>query len=281
MTYGNIQIMSGLSDRDLVLRFRDGDRDAFGVLMDRYNRGVAKVLLSILSPALCCCPDRFEDVRSQVWLRMLRALRTTFNPDGNFKAFLWKVARTVSLDANKQFSLILQHQVVPMQADESEDPEEWLDRHDCHPRPRTPVEEAERVEACRLVECLLGHLPAEQRRAVEAHYLQERKLSEIAAAEEISSEGVKTRLRRAMATMRKHRHRLGASGRRLAPPGGDGRGTRSRSGRFADRLIAAVRRLSRLGNGLMGCLMGMVRWRLTNDSGAARAGVTGQQNPWA
>jgi len=272
-------MMSGLSDRDLVLRFRNGDEAAFRVLYDRYSHGVTRVLLSILTPKLRLCTDSLADAQSQVWLKMLRALRTTFNPDGSFRAFLWQVARTVAVDANKHFSYILKHRGELMPAHEDEDPEACLDRFDRRPRPRTPVEEAERVEARRLVECLLVHLPAEQRRAVEAHHLQERKLSEIAAAEEISSEGVKTRLRRAMATMRKHGHRLRANGRRLAPPGGVGRNARSRSGRFADRLIAAGRRLSRLGNGLIGWLMGMVRWRPTNDSGAARAGVTGLQNP--
>lgn len=251
MANSSTRSASSLSDRDLVLRYRSGDQDAFGALMERHNGGVTRVLAFHLAPSLRYCRDSFEDVRADVWKRVIGALHTSFDPSREFRAYLWQVARSACYEANKARRRENERYVSLYDPVDGRSLEERLDALDSRPRPMTSREAAERAEASVHVQGLLAALPPGQRKVVEMHHLQNLPVRQIAAREGLNAECVKTRLRRAMATLRKHCRPDIATARRPAPPGGRGRGARSRARRTAVRPITADRRFSRPGTGVI------------------------------
>ena len=83
--------------RELAHEIRCGNDDAFAGLWDLvrpYAAKVAKVRLAKFGVD----PDQLEDILSEATVRILRAVRTTFNPDGPWKPFLATVVRNCVKD---------------------------------------------------------------------------------------------------------------------------------------------------------------------------------------
>lgn len=78
------------SDEALVARVRDGDRELFSVLVDRYKRGIANfIAASVRSPADAA------DLSQETFLRAYAHL-ATFNPTlGKFSTWIYQIARNV------------------------------------------------------------------------------------------------------------------------------------------------------------------------------------------
>ena len=81
---------SGPSDEALVLRVREGDRDAFAMLVDHYKRGIGNFIgASVHGPA------DVADLSQETFLRAY-AHMATFNPNlGTFSAWIYQIARNV------------------------------------------------------------------------------------------------------------------------------------------------------------------------------------------
>ncbi len=81
--------MAETADEALVLRVRDGDRDAFALLVERHKRGIANFIgAAVRSPDVA-------DLAQETFLRAYAHLGT-FNPElGRFSTWLYHIARNV------------------------------------------------------------------------------------------------------------------------------------------------------------------------------------------
>lgn len=90
MTIGGAPLGDAQSDEALVRRIRNGERDVFSVLVDRYKRGIA----SFISAAVRS-PSDVADLSQETFLRAYAHLGT-FNPTlGKFSTWIYQIARNV------------------------------------------------------------------------------------------------------------------------------------------------------------------------------------------
>jgi RNA polymerase sigma-70 factor (ECF subfamily) len=82
--------IEGRSDEALVRQVREGDPDAFGVLVDRYKRGIANFIGAGVRG-----PSDVADLSQETFLRAYAHLGT-FNPQlGKFSTWIYQIARNV------------------------------------------------------------------------------------------------------------------------------------------------------------------------------------------
>jgi RNA polymerase sigma-70 factor, ECF subfamily len=78
------------SDEALVHRVRSGEREVFGVLVDRYKRGIANFI-----GATVRSPSETADLSQETFLRAYAHIGT-FNPQlGKFSTWIYQIARNV------------------------------------------------------------------------------------------------------------------------------------------------------------------------------------------
>ena len=103
--------LSGLGDEDLARLTRGGDEAAFGELWERHARAglaAARQFASIADP---------DDIVSEAYLRILRALQGGGGPSESFRPYLYRTIRNVAL------GWVENRSPVPLEfADELEDP---------------------------------------------------------------------------------------------------------------------------------------------------------------
>ena len=61
-------LMTGLSDFDLMVRFQEGDLDAFGELVRRWEHSLLRIAARVIGDV-----DEAEDVRQAVFLRLAQS----------------------------------------------------------------------------------------------------------------------------------------------------------------------------------------------------------------
>ena len=135
-----------LTDAELV-RLAKADRQAFGLLYDRYVVRVYGYCYRRLRTR-----EAAEDATSQVFLRAMTAIGT--HRDGtSFPAWLFTIAERTVIDAwrRQRTQVSLDQGVIPERAD----------------RDPTPEEAALAAEGRDTLRALLVHLPDDQRRAIE------------------------------------------------------------------------------------------------------------------
>lgn len=88
--------MNALSDNSLMLKVKSGDLNKMGLLFERYNRPLYGFLLKMYGEA-----DSSEDMVQTVFYRMLK-YRHTFTSEGEFKTWMYHLARNVLNDEAKK-----------------------------------------------------------------------------------------------------------------------------------------------------------------------------------
>ena len=155
------------SERALVERAKDGDRDAFGVLYKEHAPAVARVVRFRLG-------RDDEDAVSEVFLRAWRGLANYRDTGAPFSSWLYAIARHVSID---------------------------LVRVSARSEPRADVPDREVDEMT--AELLTLHdaieqLPTEQRQVIELKYLVGMTNAEVAAAMNTSTGAINAKQWRAL-----------------------------------------------------------------------------------
>lgn len=85
------------TDADLVQRTLDGDRRAFGVLVERHKNTVFSLVSRLMGP------NDTEDVAQEAFLRAYKALGS-FRGDAQFSTWLYRITWNVCLDRREQRS---------------------------------------------------------------------------------------------------------------------------------------------------------------------------------
>ncbi len=169
-------------DAVLVERVLNGDVEAFGILVDRYQDTFATYATRMTGSV-----DDAIDIIQESMFRAYRALRHCKNP-ANFKGWLFRIV------SNRCKTHLATRQ------------RRRTERLDCHgPRLAAPDNqgvELERHDERRAIERALQELPVEQREAVVLRYIEGFSVREIAAAVGVSPSAVKMRLHRARAALR-------------------------------------------------------------------------------
>ena len=169
-------------DSALMLRYGDGDVQAFEVLYRRHNDAIYRYLLR-----LCGHRDSADDIFQEVWGKIIKA-RETYRPTAKFTTFLYRVAHNCFIDYVRRNKRHAGNAVF--------EPE-------LHQDPGESLESAtERSLARERLEDALATLPDEQR---DAFLLREEgglSVDQIAAVTGCNRETAKSRLRYAVSKLR-------------------------------------------------------------------------------
>jgi RNA polymerase sigma-70 factor (ECF subfamily) len=171
-----------LDDTALMLRYRDGDADAFETLYHRHNDSLYRYLLR-----LSLNRDTAEDLFQEAWGKIVNS-RHNYRPTAKFSTFLFRVAHNCFIDylrKNKRHT-----------AETNIDP-------DLSPNPGDePDQMAERHLARRRLDACLEEIPPEQRDVFLLYEEAGLSIDEIAAVTGANRETVKSRLRYAAGKLR-------------------------------------------------------------------------------
>ncbi len=175
------------ADETLMLRYRDGDADAFARLYARHRGPLYRYLLR-----QCGQPAIAEELFQDVWLKLIAA-RSGYAVQARFGAWFYRIAHNRLIDHYRARARGL-----PLSY--ADDCPEWAEI----PAPeevQPEVREDRRRQAERLLE-LLAELPEAQREAVLLKEEAGLSLQEIAQVTGTGRETVKSRLRYALARLR-------------------------------------------------------------------------------
>jgi RNA polymerase sigma-70 factor (ECF subfamily) len=169
------------ADADLVARSRAGDGDAFGSLYDRYARLVRAVVRRVTggSPSTC-------DLTQECFLRAYRNLARLHQPD-RFGAWIVGIARQVAREYRRSMKRN-RHRLVNDEAV----------RVCYQPDTTVAVQTAEEVA---LLMRLVEELPARERLAIHAFFLQEQSADQAARVLQLSRSATYALLQRALARL--------------------------------------------------------------------------------
>lgn len=171
-----------LEDTALMLRYQDGDVNAFGVLYQRHNDALYRYLMR-----LCKHRDTAEDLYQEVWGKIIKA-RRQYRPTAKFTTFMFRVAHNCFIDhirRNKRHA-----------NEVSIDPDASASAAD------TPEESAEHLLARERLDQALAELPLEQRDVVLLYLETGMSVDGIASVTGVKRETAKSRLRYATAKLK-------------------------------------------------------------------------------
>jgi RNA polymerase sigma-70 factor (ECF subfamily) len=176
-----------LSDEKLMLRYRDGDTEAFEELYGRHRGGVFRYVLRQVG-----LRSTAEEVFQEVWIKLIAA-RARYRVEARFATFLYHVARNCVVDHFRRKAPL---QLISLDDDADEavqvaGPERQ--------QPERVV--ALRQQAAKLLNAL-ALLPPEQREAFLLHEEGGLTLEEIATVTGTGRETAKSRLRYALEKLR-------------------------------------------------------------------------------
>jgi RNA polymerase sigma-70 factor (ECF subfamily) len=172
------------SDEALVHRVRSGEREVFGVLVDRYKRGIANFIgATVRNPA------ETADLSQETFLRAYAHLNT-FNPQlGKFSTWIYQIARNVIR------TYLAKSQRIPQLQELSQ--EQTLETALADPSPQAdPAGGLLRQEAERELRAALAELPDRTRTVLALRYFDNMEYQTIASTLGLSLGNVKTLIHR-------------------------------------------------------------------------------------
>ena len=179
------------TDRELIERSQQGDREAFGILVSRYQNAVYSLALSRVGN-----PEEAKDIAQETFLKAYAA-RHRFQSHRKWTPWLFTIAANLCKDwlKRKKFQ--------PLSLDRARpDSEEGPDREIADDRP-SPEDEYLDGERRQQVLAAVSSLPAHYRDAVIMRYTQDLSYQEIAVVLRVPLTTVVGRLAKAKQLLRK------------------------------------------------------------------------------
>ena len=177
----------GEDDAALMLRYRDGDTDAFAVLYERHKGSLYRYL-----QRLCRHPDTASDLFQEVWSKVI-ASRDRYEVRAQFTTFLFRIAHNSTIDHFRRAGRRHERDMQDVDAVAAELPGAE------HERPDALAAESELRADFRRA---LDHLPAEQREVFVLYEESGLSLEEIGRITGVGMETAKSRLRYAVGKLR-------------------------------------------------------------------------------
>ena len=170
--------MESLHDNALMARVKDGDLDKLGLLFERYKKPLYGFFYGMHKDA-----DLSEDLVQNVFVRILK-YRTLFRGEGEFKTWMFHIARNVSHDHFRKKKVIARDSL-----------EDWEDRVGSDENRLT---EYQRDDEMNLLSQAMDRLPEDKREILLLSKYQEKKYKEIAELLDCTEASVKVKVFRAL-----------------------------------------------------------------------------------
>jgi len=168
-----------VSDEALFRQVQAGGREAFAVLVERYQHHAFGVALRILGKR-----QDAEDVVQQAFLRLYEA-RSLYNPKWRLSTWFYRILTNTCVDELRR-----RRTLIPLEA--------WDGRS-----AERPDQSLERSERAQMLQSALATVPPEARTILTLYYGDGRSYQEIGAIRGVSVNTVKTHLRRGRLALRK------------------------------------------------------------------------------
>lgn len=180
-------------DIRLMLRVRNDDTEAFGLLVEAYQRRLVAIMHHLVGNA-----EEAEDLAQEVFLRIYKA-RKKYHPRAKFSTWLFTIANNLALNALRTRQ---RRPAVPLDARDSGPlgprPAEQL----VHDRANQPLQRVQQQELATVVRQALEALNERQRMAVVLNKYEDMNYAEIAEVMNLSVKAVKSLLGRARVNLR-------------------------------------------------------------------------------
>lgn len=173
-------VITGISDQDLVAGALAGDGEAFGVLVERYERAVYNLCLRMLRNT-----EDAKDATQEAFFKAFRSLRT-FRLGAKFSTWILTIGYNASCDR--------------LSKRRHDSGAEITERADPGPG---PAEETEREDEARRLRRAIDMLPEKYRAVITLYHLQGLQYDEIALILGLPMGTVKTHLFRGKELLRK------------------------------------------------------------------------------
>jgi RNA polymerase sigma factor (sigma-70 family) len=168
-----------ISDNALMIKVKNGNLDKMGLLFERHHRSLLGFLFHMTGQR-----ELSEDLVQNVFYRMLK-YRHTFRGDGEFRSWMYHVARNVIHDEGRSAKRSIRPQELDMYS-ERIGGGVAADRH------------VQKKEELQVLHKAWASLSEESREVLILSRFQELKYQEIAQIMEISEGAVKVRVHRAL-----------------------------------------------------------------------------------
>jgi RNA polymerase sigma-70 factor (ECF subfamily) len=173
-------------DRELVLRAQRGDKQAFNLLVEKYQRKLARLLSRFIRD-----PAEVEDVTQEAFIKAYRAL-PAFRGDSAFYTWLYRIG----INTAKNYLMALGRRAptsTEVEAEEAEGFEEGEQLRDIN----TPESVLMSNEIARTVNATIEQLPEELRTAIQMREIEGMSYEDIAKAMDCPIGTVRSRIFRA------------------------------------------------------------------------------------
>lgn len=174
------------ADRELVARAQRGDKQAFGLLVEKYERKLARLLQRLIRE-----PAEVEDVAQEAFIRAYRAL-PSFRGDSAFYTWLYRIGVNTAKN-----HLIAMGRRVPTTTEIDADSAENYDEGELLRDINTPERLLLSKEIGETVNAAIDGLPEELRQAIQLRELDGMSYEEIATIMECPIGTVRSRIFRA------------------------------------------------------------------------------------
>lgn len=170
-------VQSEPTDNECVTRSRQGDSNAFGTLVRRYQDRLYRFILRMVGSR-----DEALELTQEVFLKAWQAL-PGWRPEAQFRTWLFSIASNAATDSLRRRKVV---EFVPLD-EEYDVPGEASD----------PARQLQAKQRLRALEAALSRLPDDQREIVLLREIEDMSYSDISATLGISEGTVKSRLARA------------------------------------------------------------------------------------
>jgi RNA polymerase sigma-70 factor, ECF subfamily len=185
--------MNDISTDALIVRIKQGDKDAFKEIIDRHAEGVYG-----LCYRYCGNESEAKDLAQDVFLRAFKSIKS-FRQESGFSTWIYRITTNLWLNKVKRKGIIRFISIdAPVKNEESEEIKKQL------PDGSLPPEEiAEKKESDEMIQKALDRLVPGQKAAVILKYVEGKSLEEIAGICGCSWKTVGSRLSRGLKELRK------------------------------------------------------------------------------
>ncbi len=174
----------------LMLKFQQGDKLAFGELLDKYKKPVINIIYRLIQ-------DRAEadDLAQEVFIRVYNSEKS-YRPTAKFSTWIYAITRNICLnELRKRKRLVSLDETIS--TEDGELKREFADFH-----ASSPYEEASKQELQELVKEAIESLPINQRMVVILRRYEQLSYEDIAKTMSCSVSAVKSLLNRAKESLK-------------------------------------------------------------------------------
>ena len=176
-----------LQETTIIERVLGGERDAYALLVERYNGSLFRYLVRMIGQ-----PADAEDLAQEAFLRAYLSL-ASYDPSYRFSTWLFRIATNLAINQIKAASKIVSLEEMRNRREQRGEPPPELVDPCTDSRPDLAIERAEVVW---LIQECLQNLPADYRAVVALRHIAQLSYNEISDSIGLPLNTVRTRLHR-------------------------------------------------------------------------------------